>query len=297
MLQLRVYATAPQMAEAAERLRALPGARHVRFATEGNGDAALLEADLRNDAADPAVEIVRRLGVPVQDIALLRLDDIGPASAAAQPAAVVWTDLLAQAGVNTRPVARYLVLMGCAGVIAAFGVIDKNQILIVGAMAISPDMLPITAACIGLVGRRPSFVARGLVTLFVGLGMAALTAAVVTGALNLFSLFPQGFPSDLALVTGQDRVDSETILVALAAGVAGMLALETRASAAVGVAISVTTIPAAAYLGVAWGAGTLAGEGTAWAVLFTNVLLILVGGTTTLWLQQVSRRRREARAP
>ena len=34
-----------------------------------------------------------------------------------------------------------------------------------------------------------------------------------------------------------------------------MLALETRASAAVGVAVSVTTIPAAAYLGVAAGLG------------------------------------------
>ena len=34
-----------------------------------------------------------------------------------------------------------------------------------------------------------------------------------------------------------------------------MLALETRASSGVGVAISVTTIPAAAYLGVAAGLG------------------------------------------
>ena len=34
-----------------------------------------------------------------------------------------------------------------------------------------------------------------------------------------------------------------------------MLSFETRASAAVGVAISVTTMPASAYLGVAIGAG------------------------------------------
>jgi Domain of unknown function (DUF389) len=43
-------------------------------------------------------------------------------------------------------------------------------------------------------------------------------------------------------------------LIALAAGVAAILFFETRASAAVGVAISVTTIPASAYLGVAIGA-------------------------------------------
>ena len=38
-------------------------------------------------------------------------------------------------------------------------------------------------------------------------------------------------------------------MAAFAAGVAGMLAVETRASMGVGVAISVTTIPAAADIG------------------------------------------------
>ena len=59
--------------------------------------------------------------------------------------------MLGQARANARPVARYLVFMVAAGVIAAFGVIEANEILIVGAMAVSPDLLPITAACVGLV--------------------------------------------------------------------------------------------------------------------------------------------------
>ena len=50
-------------------------------------------------------------------------------------------------------------------------------------------------------------------------------------------------------------MSDETIVVALFAGVAGMLAVETRASAGVGVAISVTTLPAVAYFGVALGLG------------------------------------------
>ena len=72
----------------------------------------------------------------------------------------------------------------------------------------------------------------------------------------------------------------------MAAGVAGMLAVETRASSAVGVAISVTTIPAAAYLGVAAGVGE---EDKAWgalAVLGTNVGVLLVAGTLTLIVQR-----------
>jgi hypothetical protein len=74
--------------------------------------------------------------------------------------------------------------------------------------------------------------------------------------------------------------------VALAAGVAGMLAVETRAGAAVGVGISITTIPAAAYLGVAAGDGELDKVWGALAVLGTNVALLLLGGTATLLVQR-----------
>jgi hypothetical protein len=92
-------------------------------------------------------------------------------------------------------------------------------------------------------------------------------------------------------------VSNETIVVALVAGVAGMLALETRAASGVGVAISVTTIPAAAYLGVAAGLGELDPAGGALGVLSVNVAMLVVGASVTLALQRrllrfaVNRRR------
>jgi len=291
MLQLRVHGGAELVDRVAERLRALPGARHLTVAPGIDDGQVVLLADLHNDAADPAVAIVRGLGVEVQDIVLMRVEDVGPASALARPESVVWTDLVAQAGLNARPAARYLTLMGCAGVVASFAVMDDNVTLIVGAMAISPDMLPLIAACIGVVAGRPPLAARGLLVLILGLGFAGLVAGLVTAGLDLAGLSPPGFPANLTTVAGQGKVTSETILVALAAGVAGMLAQETRASAAVGVAISVTTIPAAAYIGVALGAGITTHVASAFAVLFTNLLMILLAGTTTLWLQQKVRRR------
>ena len=63
--------------------------------------------------------------------------------------------MLGAAWLNARPIARYLAFMFVAGVIACYGVIDANVILIVGAMAVSPDLLPITAIAVGIVGRRP----------------------------------------------------------------------------------------------------------------------------------------------
>ena len=74
---------------------------------------------------------------------------------------LVWADLLGEARVQARTVVRYLVFMIIAGIIAGFGVIDANTILIVGAMALSPDLLPVSAACVGLVTFRLRLAARG----------------------------------------------------------------------------------------------------------------------------------------
>jgi hypothetical protein len=95
-----------------------------------------------------------------------------------------------------------------------------------------------------------------------------------------------------AIPAAQTHVNTSTILIALTAGVAGMLATETRGSAAVGVAISVTTIPAVAYLGVALAVGEAEKSLSALGVLGANVGMMLVGGSTTLALQRVLARRR-----
>jgi len=70
-----------------------------------------------------------------------------------------------------------------------------------------------------------------------------------------------------------------------------MLAIETRAGAAVGVAISITTIPAAAYFGVAVVVGETEKAWGALAVLGVNVMMLLVAGTTTLIVQRRLARR------
>jgi uncharacterized hydrophobic protein (TIGR00271 family) len=286
MLHLRVFGESAAMGEVAERLGALAGARHVSVTDGADDGDALVTADLRAAAADGALEMVRGMGVAADDMALLRLDAIGPVSVTDESVALVWADLLGQARLNARTAVRYLVFMAVAGVIAGFGVIDRDQILIVGAMAVAPDLLPVTAACTGLVLGRPRLVRRGLVSLFVGLGVACLLAAAVTGFLNLFDLLPKEFAVSEIGFASQQHVEAETILVALAAGVAGMLAVETRASMGVGVAISVTTIPAAAFLGVAAGIGEFSRSLGALGVLGTNIGMMLVGGSIALIVQR-----------
>jgi uncharacterized hydrophobic protein (TIGR00271 family) len=161
-------------------------------------------------------------------------------------------------------------------------------------MAVSPDFLPLASACIGLVARRRRLVGRALWTLAAGLATAGVIAAVLTALLNVTDLLPSNFKVGENGLAGLTTVNDSTFVVAFAAGIAGILALETRASAAVGVAISVTTIPASAYLGVAAGLGEVGKASGALAVLATNVAMLMVGGALTLLAQEAITRHRPA---
>jgi hypothetical protein len=134
------------MVAVAADLASLPGARHVMVAPTGEGRSDLVTADIRAAAADDAFRILGRHGVPADDVVLSRLDTISIVPNEDEPLALVWADILSRARTSARAPGRYLVLMAAAGVVAAFAVINKSPVLIVGAMAISPDLLPITAA-------------------------------------------------------------------------------------------------------------------------------------------------------
>jgi uncharacterized hydrophobic protein (TIGR00271 family) len=286
VLFLRVYSTTATLGEIAQGLDRHGSARHVTLAPGVRSGHALLTAEVHPESADPVLEFLLSSGVAEEDIALARLDEVAPVGSAHPATSLIWADVLGQARRNARPVALYLAFTIAAGVIAGFGVIEVNSILIVGAMAVSPDMLPLSAACVGLVSRRGRLVRRALVTLGVGLGVSCLAAGLLTMGLDLLNLLPANFELGEAALSGLTTVNSSTIGVALAAGIAGILAIETRASSAVGVAISVTTIPAAAYAGVATGVGEVDKAWSALAVLGVNVAVLLMAGTLTLLVQR-----------
>jgi len=290
-----VYGEPPAMYAVAERLGELGGLRHVTVSSDSRGGAAVVTADVRTDAADAVLALLTQLGVPADEVVLARSDRIGGPAAGGEPLALVWADVLAQARDRARAPGQYFVLMASAGVVGAFAVVNRSPVLVVGAMAISPDLLPITAACTGLVLRRTRLVGRALATLALGFAALWASSAIVSAFLDAFALLPNGFSLD-EIPASQTHVTAATILVALFAGVAGMLAVETRASSAVGVAISVTTVPAVAYLGVAAGTAERGHFPSGIAVLSTNVAMMLIGGSTALGLQRMIAARR-ARPP
>ena len=202
MLHVRVHGPALAMETVAKRLAGVEGAAHITRADAGDGSGrALVTADLRPGAVDAVLERIDDLGVPATEVSLLRLEEIqhGPLR---RETLVVLGRPARHCGRNARPVARYLVFMAVAGVIAAYGVIYENSILIVGAMAVSPDLLPITATCVAIAVRRPRLAGRALWTLAAGLGTAGLAAALLTALLDLLDLLPSVFLAGGQLLSG-----------------------------------------------------------------------------------------------
>ena len=99
---------------------------------------------------------------------------------------------------------------------------------------------------------------------------------------------PEDFePTDHPLTSFIANPDFFSFFVAYVAGIAGVLALTSAKSGAlVGVLISVTTIPAAANMGVAGALGEWGEAGGAALQLIVNLVAIVLAGVTTLFLQR-----------
>ena len=295
MIRVEVFGDTASMESVADLLDADPDAARVRLTPATRPGSAVVLATVHPRAVDSLMDQLRDAGVSDVDVTLTREDVLGRSRSPGTEAGLVWEDVLGMAGRNSRPVARYLAFMLAAGVIACYGVVEYNGILVVGAMAISPDLLPITAIGVGLVDGRLRLASRALVTLTLGMAISAGAAAIAAFLQERFDRIPPRFDIDATVLGGLTHVGNETIVVALAAGVAGMLALETRAGSGVGVAVSVTTIPAAAYLGVAVGLGEISHAPGALAVLGVNVLMLVIASSCTLLLQRFVASRQLAR--
>jgi uncharacterized hydrophobic protein (TIGR00271 family) len=287
MIALEVFGESALLERVASTLDQTDGVSHVACIDATRPGHALLSARVRPRSVDALLDTLHGLGVADGDVTLDRIEVVGALSRGRAERTMVWADVLGTAWLNARPLARYLAFMVVAGVIASYGVVDNNGILIVGAMAVSPDLLPITAIAVGIVGRQAELASRALLTLALGLGAAGLAAAVSTFSQDHLGFIPTGYNvRATGVLTGLTTISNETVVVAFVAGVAGMLALETRASSGVGVAISVTTIPAVGYFGVAVGLRELDKALGALGVLGVNVLMMVVGAVGTLLLQR-----------
>jgi uncharacterized hydrophobic protein (TIGR00271 family) len=212
--------------------------------------------------------------------------------------AVMWSQVGDMLERSSRLTSLYVIVISVAGAIAAVGILENLFLLVIAAMALSPDYFPLITGCFAVVRRQGRELVSSVTTLVAGFAAAALAAWLLTEVLTATGVVGRADPAVAA--DGGDAVavfvtqpNWISLVVACLAGVAGALSVTMSDNRAlVGVFVSITTIPAAAGIGVAmadrdWPA--MAGSAGQLAV---NVASLYVTGAVTLWLQAVYWQRR-----
>lgn len=152
---------------------------------------------------------------------------------------------------------------------------------------VGPEYGPLSALCVAGVRRRGRSIATAMATLATGIAVAAAAALVSTAAFIATGLAPASYElGDRELTAFISHPDGMAAVVAVLAGVAGMLSLtQGRSGALVGVLVSVTTIPAVANAGVATAYGEWAEVRGAALQLAINVVGLVIAGVATLAVQ------------
>jgi uncharacterized hydrophobic protein (TIGR00271 family) len=299
VLHLRLIVPVDRADEVVRRLCADPA---VALVTRDREAAVLpagdvVSADVAREAADRIITMLRSLDVhrdgsiTIESVDMA-LSDAAMRAEAAAPGdptdALVWEEVEARARADATLTPSFVVFMVLAAVIAACGILTDSPVLIVGAMVVGPDFGPVAALCVALVKPRRKRVVRAATTLLVGLGAAAVGAFGVTLLLRAAGVVDRGYElGDRGLTSFISNPDAFSVIVALAAGVVGMLTVtEDRAGALVGVLVSVTTIPAAANIGVAVALGNGEEARGSAAQLAVNVGCLIVAGVVTLAFQR-----------
>ncbi|MGW5333686.1 DUF389 domain-containing protein [Streptomyces bauhiniae] len=310
MLHLRLIVPADRTDEVVRLIESTVGATHLVVLPGAARDPAgdVVMCDVAREAADGLLSRLQQLGIDHSgsiavddvDLSLSRRAEQAEKDAPGEAAdAVLWEHLVEETHEESTLSVTYVAFLAIATMIAACGVVLDNAVLIVGAMAVGPEFGPLAGISTALVRRKPRLAARSLLALVVGFAVAmALTVgfSLLMDAAGQFSEAQlEGDRPNTGFVYAPDPF---SFIIALLAGAAGTLSLTSAKSGAlVGVAISVTTVPAAANAAVALAYGDTTQTVGSSEQLLLNLFGIVVAGTLTLLAQKAFWARKGRKGP
>ncbi|CAM3283471.1 DUF389 domain-containing protein [Nocardioides dubius] len=266
----------------------------------------VVDVDVAREAANEFLDRLEEIGVPEQGTIHLAPVTAWVSRAGfeaerhtpgASADAVVWADVTQRAYEESELNWTYLAFMSLATLLASIAIVIDSQVLVVGAMVLGPEFVPIAALGLAAVRRRTALFRIAARTLVVGFVVAiALTtvAALIARWLGWVTVDHVTGPRP-----GTDFIyspDKWSFIVAVIAAAAGVLSLTSaKVGGLSGVFISVTTVPAAGNvaLGIAFGVGH---EITGSALqLALNISGMVIAGWLTLAVQQALWKRRSVR--
>ncbi|MET9893946.1 DUF389 domain-containing protein [Streptomyces sp. NPDC006465] len=312
MLHLRLITPADRTDDVVRLIEKTVGTTHLVVipgaARTPAGDVVM--CDVAREAGDELIGALRESGlartgsiaVETIDLSLSKRADEAEEEAPGEGAdAVLWEQLRDATHEESTLNVTYLAFLTVATMLAACGVMLDNAILIVGAMAVGPEFGPLAGICTALVQRAPQLVWRSLWALLAGFAAAMVITAGFSWLMDVFGLFEKSMvEADRPNTAFIWKPDWMSFVVAFLAGIAGTLSLTSAKSGAlIGVAISVTTVPAAANAAVALSYTDYAQTWGSTKQLLFNLLGIVVAGTLTLlaqkWFWAMQRKRQVAR--
>ncbi|MFE7648351.1 DUF389 domain-containing protein [Streptomyces phaeoluteigriseus] len=299
MLHLRLI-TPPDCTDDAVRLiENTVGTTHLVVLTGAARDPEgdVVTCDVAREAGDQLLSGLQELGlektgsIAVEniDLSLSRRADKAESDAPGEAAdAVLWEHLVDATHEESTLSVTYVAFITLATMIAACGVVLDNAILIVGAMAVGPEFGPLAGICTAAVQRAPRLALRSLIALLVGFAAAMAITVGFSFFMDAVGLFTEEqLEADRPNTGFIYAPDWFSFVVAILAGAAGTLSLTSAKSGAlVGVAISVTTVPAAANAAVALIYGDTNQTLRSSEQLLLNLLGIILAGTLTLLIQK-----------
>jgi len=307
MLHVRLVSPAALTGRLADRLTATPGVQNLVVqpgaATRPDGDS--VQFDMHDEAANPVFRDLRGLGLDgagaicVERVDATLADHALTAGhgAIVRERAPVWemVDATIRAGAAYSP--SFYILLIAAGLIGAVGILTNSQILIVGAMVVGPEYSAIIAVALGIDKRDGRAVRTGLLVLTVGFALAIAVTLLFAVCIRWSGRTPQEYLAGLRPVS--DLINTPnlfSVVVAVIAGLVGVVSLTlAKATTLTGVFISITTIPAAADVGVSLVYGAWKEAVGSLGQLLLNVGLLIIVGAIALHAQRAFWRAWERR--
>jgi uncharacterized hydrophobic protein (TIGR00271 family) len=304
LLHLRVTVPPDRTEQVRALFDACPGSAHVAVlpgvSVQPAGDLVL--ADVAREAVDGLIDDLRELGVDragglsISAVDAAVSDSAERAEEEAPGAgvdAVVWEEVVRTTASESSLSVSFLAFLTIATMLAAIAIVNDSAILTVGAMVLGPEFAPLAAVAVGVISRRYRMARRAAASLLAGFAVAIL----LTAGVALLARAAGWIGTD---VLGADRPqtgfitapDRWSLVVAVLAGIAGVLSLTSAKSGAlVGVFISVTTVPAAGDMALSLALGDFPEVGRAATQLGINLAGIVVAATATLAVQRSVWRR------
>lgn len=299
MLELRISVPTAMSADVIGVLTQDPAvseiALHAGASLKPVGDVVV--AAVAREAANDVVARLRDLEVPHRGAIHLSpveswMSSDGLAAQHLAPGSgadtVVWPQVTQRAYEDAEANWTFLSLMTLATLLAAVAIVIDSQVLVIGAMVIGPDFGAIAALGVGLVQHRYRLFGRGVRSLMLGFSVAiGITATLAAIARWLGWITRAEIVADRTGTSFIYSPDRWSLIVAVIAASAGVLSLTSaRVGGISGAFISVTTIPAAANIGLALVFGIWEEVRGSVEQLALNVSAMALAGWAALAIQQ-----------